>query len=235
MAVETFSSNKRDLRYSVDEHGRRYRRTQQEMDVIELGEEFGGILDQSTLSDDDKQQLRSISARYVMATTPLPEEDSFVETRHAILDYLTSDLPELVDQSTSGLCRVSNELGPTQVAVDGRRLSTHELELIYTVIEPSREVLDGVTDETLLWHVDTIDTRVTKAAAEDDDVQDPAEYDIDYFEADELPSIEERHTLRDELQPISDRLRLIGGTVVSIVGRRRASDESTAHQHKIAS
>lgn len=243
MAVETFSSsNTYSPRYWTDEYGRRHLYTQQEIDIKNLDQEFKDFLSQSTLTSDDMQRLRRLSADYVVLSSQLPEENSnendYDRTRRTILDYISSDLLEATEEDMLGLRRQLSVHNGTVITIDGQPLSTHELELMYTLIKPSSEVLDRAVEDAAYFYIPAKEVQSVESVPgshKQEQPQIPAEYDIDYFEPDEEPSIEERHTLRDELQPITDGLvRLIGGAVISLASRRKPLSDNDIKQ-KIAS
>jgi hypothetical protein len=233
MTTETLTSNRYDLTYATDEYGYRRRRSEQEIEAIVLCEGLKKVLDDSSLSDDDKQRLRGLSADYVVARAPLPagvgEDTDYDEIRCAMLGYMSSDLPEVTKIESTGLRRMWDDIDGTKVMIDGYPLSTKELEVAYMLIEPSTEVLDRAVETAAYFYAaNHTDEQADEAAPNESEPQVPAEYDIDEFEVNEIPSIEDAHTLRDEL-------RHLGGMVISIAvrrSRRAVVDES--HQ-KIAS
>jgi hypothetical protein len=232
MTTETLTSNRYDLTYATDEYGYRRRRSEQEIETIVLGEKLQNVLDNSSLSADDKQRLRGLSADYVVACAPLPAGvdggNDYDETRRTMLNYMSSDLPEVTKVGSTGLRRRQGSIDGVQIVIDGYSLSVKELEVAYTLIEPSTEVLDRAVESAAYFYIPNhTDERTTEAVPSESEPQVPAEYDIDEFEVNEMPPIEEAHTLRDEL-------RHLGGMVISIAGRRRVAVVDESHQ-KIAS
>lgn len=228
MSIETLQYND-DLRYATDEYGYRRMRSDQEIAVIKLREQLKDYLCHSSLSTDDMQRLRSLSADYNVICAPFPDDDKV--TRRTVLDNLSSDIPEANEIDATGLCRLSSSLHGTTIVVDGYPMPVSELELVYTLIEPSTDVLDrAVNDAAYFSVVSNRDEQVTENRSVEVDSQVPTRisYDTDL----ELP-LEEKHTLRDELRPITDQLRHIGGKVISIVGLRPSVDNEK--YQKIAS
>ena len=240
MTTETLTSNRYDLTYVIDEYGRRSRRSEREIEAIILSENLQRVLDNSSLSDDEKQRLRGLSADYVIACTPLPagtdEGNDYDETRRVMLGYLSADFPEVTKVDSTGLRRMQDDTEGVKIRVDGYSLSIEELELVYRLIRPSTEVLDrAVSDAAYFYVADRVGEVPAEASPDDPASQDPAEYDTDWYEADELPAIEESHTLRDELKPITDQLRHISSKVISIVGLRPPAASTDRSHQKIAS
>ena len=233
MTTETLTSNRYDLTYAIDEYGYRRRRSEREIEAIVLCEGLKKVLDDSSLSDDDTQRLRGLSAEYVVACAPLPagadEDTDYDEIRRTMLGYMSSDLPEATKVDSTGLRRMQDDIDGTKIMIDGRPLSTKELEVAYMLIEPSTEVLDRAVESAAYFYVaNHIDEQVAEPTPVESGPQVPAEYDIDEYEVNEMPFIEEAHTLRDEL-------RQLGGMVISIAGRRsRRAVVDESHQ-KIAS
>lgn len=233
MTTETLTSNRYDLTYATDEYGYRRRRSEQEIETILLGEKLQNVLDNSSLSDEDKQRLRGLSADYVVACAPLPagvdEDTDYDEIRRTMLSYMSSDLPEVTKVDSTGLRRMQDDIDGTKVMIDGYPLSVKELEVAYVLIEPSTEVLDRAVETAAYFYVaNYTDEQAAEPALVEAEPQVPAEYDIDEYEVNEMPPIEEAHTLRDEL-------RHLGGMVISIAGRRsRRTVVDESHQ-KIAS
>lgn len=228
MSTETLQYND-DLKYAIDEYGYRRMRSEQEIAVIKLRKQLKDFLGHSSLTTDDMQRLRSLSADYNIICTPLPEEDKV--TRRTVLNNLSSDIPEANEIDAMGLRRLSSSLHGVTVVVDGYPMPVSELELVYTLIEPSTDVLDrAVNDAAYFSVVGKSDEQVSETRQAEVESQDSTSLsdDVDL----ELP-LDEKHTLRDELQPITDQLRHIGGKVISIVGLRRPADDRK-HQ-KIAS
>ena len=239
MTTETFTSNRYDLTYWTDEYGFRHRRSEQEIETIILTEKLQNVLNSSSLSDDDKQRLRALSAEYVVACAPLPagmdEGTDYDEIRRTMLGYMSSDFPEATKLDSAGLRRMQGNSGKTKIMIDGRPLSVEELEVVYMLIEPSAVVLDRAVEDAAYFVGNHIGEQPAEASTDDSEPKSPAEYDIDWYEADEQPSIEEAHTLGDELRPLKDQLRHLGGIVISITGRRPRVTVADENYEKIAS
>lgn len=246
MTVETYVSNDYELEYTVDEYGRRRRRTEEEKKTIKLGMKFKDFLRDSSLSDDDKQQLRTISAEYAIACTALPESDvnhDYDSMRRSVLTYLVSDLPVAADEYELGLYKVSDENSDgVALAIDGRVLDASEVSLMYTLIKPSAEVLDRASADTAYCYVATAsgdqaaEPLSGQTEPEEHPLSDPAEYDLDDFEPDQEPAIEDKRTLRDKLRPVTGGVaRLLGWTAISLMSRRRLAAERETNYQKIAS
>lgn len=239
MTTETRSTSDYDLRFAIDEYGYRRKRSQREIDDIKLGRELQEFLKHSTLTEDDKQRLRGLSADYTVACASFPEkndENDYDAVRSSVLAYLSADLPEATEEDALGLRRLSGGNQIVKITVDGHPLSMEEFRLVYTLIPPSAEVLDHVVEDAAYFYVanEAEKSPVESAPAEPEPTV-PAEYDIDYFEADDMPPIEEKHTLRDELRPITDQLKYLGGKVISIVALRPPTSGADESQQKIAS
>jgi hypothetical protein len=211
-------------------------RTEQEIEIIKLEQEFKDFLKYSTLSADDKQHLRSLSADYAIICATLPEGSDegidYQAVRRTALDHLSADFPELAEDNPLGLRRISGSVHGTVIVVDGRPMSPEELQLVYALIEPSKEVLDRAGEDAAYFYI--AEKADEKPVEVEPVVVEPvvsAEYDIDAFEPDEMPAIEDKHTLTDELRPIA---KALGGMVISLVGRRPA-DNTRSYQQKIAS
>ena len=238
MATETFSGSDNELRYATDEYGRRRMRTDQEIEIIKMGRQFKDFLAYSTLSNEDKQRLRRISADYVVGSVTLPlkndDHEDYDEMRRSLLHHVSSDLPLASEGSPFGLCRMLGGANGVTIVADGHPLSMKELEHVYIFIEPSTEVLDrAVKDAAYFYVASTTDEGPIEAEPQ---TPTPAEYDFDYYEADEKPAFEDRHTLLDELRqlrPFTDQLKQLGGRVISIVGLRPPVED--VPQQKIAS
>lgn len=196
----------------------------QVMDTLEL----------STLSVDNKQRLRRLSADYVMAITPLPAdnegEHEMALLKRVILDNLSGDIPERSDTGMMGLRRTLGKEGAIEILIDGRALSDTELMVAYTAIEPSKEVLDLAVESAICLPVVSDEGGESQSEAEPNEPEEAQlgneEWDdYDIFEPE--PLFDDKHTLLDELRPITGKLVKLGGKVVSIVGLR-GPDE---HRH----
>lgn len=229
MAIETLLPND-NLIYATDEYGHRRRRTQQEVAVMELERDFKNFLDSSSLSTDDIQRLRGLSADYNVICTPLPEDDK--DTRRTVLDYLSSDIPEANEIDSMGLRRLSSSLHGVTIVVDGYPMPISELELVYAIIEPSTEVIDRAVEDAAYFPIYSDASAEMPAKNEPVEPNEPqpdeneewSDYDI--FEAD--PPFEDKHTLRDELRPITGELARLGRKVISIVGVHSSHDHQRA-------
>lgn len=223
MATETLRSHY-DLIYSVDEYGHRRRRTEQEIALIELKDRLKDFLDNSTLSFEDIQRLRSLSANYNVSSTPLPEDD--IASRRLILDYLSSDLKESTEEDATGLRRLSSNLHGVTIVVDGYPLPINELELVYGIIEPSTESLNRPVEEAAYFYVPKLDEGSSMEVQPTDVPKEDGEGwgDDDVFEP-EFPT--------DRARLLAGKLARIGGRVISMIGLRPVQAESA--EAKIAS
>jgi hypothetical protein len=187
-------------------------------DIIKMHRlELLSLLELSTLSSDDKQRLRQLSADYVVATTPLPDEES--ELRRTILDNLSADIPELDGSyDMMGLRRASSREHPVTILVDGQPLTEMQLGVVYTAISPSKSALD-LAERSSAYFVEPVFDDSDLVMSEHVDVEHAIERELrgDYNVDDLMPAIETRHTLMDELRPITGGLAKIGGVVLSIV------------------
>lgn len=200
--------------------------------------EVMGILELSTLSDDDKQRLRRVSADYAIALVSLPdaEGDDKEEAellKRTILDYISADLPDLSNTYTMGLGRALSKDRPATIVIDGQPLTEAQLAVAYSAIEPSKEVLDRA-GESAAYSPVAFDTEVEVALSSElieltgsrSDVK-PVWTDDPIFEELE-PIFDKPHTLRDELRPITGKLARLGGKVISIVGLHTPAEHRRA-------
>jgi hypothetical protein len=190
------------------------------------------ILELSTLSGDDKQRLRRLSADYVIASAPLDEDEEGVELRRIILDNLSTDIPELSNTGMMGLRRAPSKEHPVTILIDGQPLTGAELEAAYTAIEPSKEVLDRATEDAAYFPVYNDADAEAPVEKESVEPKEPQPYegeewnDYDIFEVE--PIFDDKHTLRDELRPITGELVKLGRKVVSIVGLHNPAEHRRA-------
>lgn len=216
MSIETYSSPNHTTRdYYIGLNNEEIALGEIRPDVVE-------ILRDSDLSDDDKQRLRKVSADYVVQTRIIPDEE--IELRKLILENISSDIPDMNEAGMFGLRRLLSRDHGAVLLVDGQPLTIAQLEVVYTAIEPSKNVLDLAEDQS----------RPTVFAAEatlEEEQED--EQDLDTYEYVMRPAIEDASTLLAELRPFTAKLTEFGGRVVSIVGLR--SPMSVPEQQKIAS
>lgn len=187
------------------------------------------LLDEAMLSEDDKQLLRKVSADFLVASAVRDEDD--IAARRTILQYASSDLQDFYGENGAGLRRHVSQEGDVTILIDGRELEEVELSIMYRLIEPSTQVLDAAVAYAAPIEIvkDDIEELEGTPAAEPDEAEEWA--DLDIFEYDHEPPIEEAHTFRDELRPITGKLIKIGSKVARLSGVRVKHIE----QEKIAS
>jgi hypothetical protein len=235
MTIETISSSDHSLYEGDSNSGYNYltpRMSVQERMINLHRSQLMDILELSTLSDDDKQRLRRLSAGYVVACAPLDEDDESTELRRTILDNLSADIPELSNTGMMGLRRALSKEHPVTILIDGQPLTMTELEVVYSAIEPSKEVLDLAAESAAYFSVyDDADTEMP-VEKEPVEPKEPQPYegeewnDYDIFEVE--PIFDDKHTLRDELRPITGELVKLGRKVVSIVGLHSPAEHRRA-------
>jgi hypothetical protein len=184
--------------------------------IAEHGPVLEALLDTSSLSYADKQQLRKLSADYVMATTSYPEEET--AARREILENLSADVPLYGFEGEYGLRRTLSKHYAPIMLVDGTPITADEFNVLYTVIEPSTEVLDLVTN------VDPLES-ATEPVAQMIELPDETLVDMDVDAMEELafyeqmqPALEQPHRPLDEFLPITGPLLKLGSKVVQLVG-----------------
>jgi hypothetical protein len=228
MSIETLSTPT-----SVVESDATYYHTEE----IKLRHYFGtyapeceDMLADAELSEADAQQLRQLSADYVIATAARDEHD--VAARRTILQYASSELTEFSEESPRGLSRSISEEGDVSIRLDGRTLTNIELGIMYQLIEPSPAVLDRAARDA--QPIEVVDDAYMAAfihEATEADIEEPEtadDLDLGIYEPE--PAYE-AHTLKDELRPLAGVVLKFGKKVARISGVRIAYDD----QQKIAS
>jgi hypothetical protein len=239
MNIETTSSNNRSSSAGEGhpDYGYLVPRLSAEEDAIKLHRSrIMDTLELSTLSADNKQRLRRLSADYAMAIAPLPTDDEgeceMALLKRMILNNLSADIPELSDTGMMGLRRTIGKEESIEILIDGQTLSEAELMVAYAAIEPSKEVLDLAVESAAYLAMasdESVESRVEQEPSEHEEPQpDTGEEwgDYDIFEPE--PLFDDKHTLMDELRPITGKLAKLGGKVVSIVGLRSPDEHRRA-------
>lgn len=244
MTAETHTTTKHSSRESGYRFGGDYlapKMSTQEQMIKLYRSEVMNILELSTLSGDDKQRLRRVSADYATALVSLPDaegddKEEVERLKRMILDYISSDLPDVNSTYTMGLGRALSKDRPPTIVIDGQPLTESQLAVAYAAIEPSKEVLDRAGEDAAYFPIEAavvnevVVTPQTSVLTEGGEVRiDTANTGVDDTLPEEIePVFDEPHTLRDELRPITGKLIRLGGKVVSIVGLHSPAEQRRA-------
>lgn len=244
MTIETISPSNHSSFESDDDSGYNYltpRMSAQERMIDLHRSQLMDTLELSTLSDDDKQRLRRLSADYAIALVSVPEADKNNEEekkemellKRTILDYLSADIPELSNTGMMGLCRASSKEHPVTILIDGQPLDEVQLSVAYSAIKPSKEVLDRAVEDAAYFYVPSAADAepVKESPAELPESQPDSDEkwdDRDIYEED-VPFFDKKHTVRDEI----DYLAEVGGRVISMMGMHRPIDRQRRHAGSI--
>lgn len=228
MSIETFSHQDVESEapyYFSEEIKRRH-------EFNEHGPECRDILEAASLDDGDQQLLRKVSANYVTASIACEDNDE--RTRQIILEYVSSDLKDFYTDGPFGLRRSISRVGDVSILIDGRELKDIELAIMHQLIEPSSQVLDdaGRDGRPIVIKEDeaaVLDNSQDEKKSDSDDAAEQS--DLDIYEYEDEPPVEDSHTLMDEIRPITGKLMRLGGKIVHISGVRIKDNE----QQKIAS
>ena len=208
MSIETLHNNNY-VEYT-DREGNLCYRSPEEQAEIDRNAELKDFLDHSSLSDEDLQYLRSISAEYAVVCAPIPEADA---ERKEVLDYLMADIPVLSKADNKGLRRFGVPVEGIALAIDGKQISVEELEYLYMAIEPSADVLDRAVEEAALDHMNMVATEqptIPQVVEAEEAVADQVEVSHE----DVIVSVPHHEVAH----PVTDRVKHFSHRVLEIVG-----------------